>query len=470
MWRDPSDRQHATLEDAVRAFVDDLTPAVQALGARSTASTPPAARRRGGRGLQPGLRLHRRRRPAHRRRAVGADRHVRAPASVRAGQGRPADVRGAQLLMGRRAHLGRTSALLDLLAAADAQDGGDRSERLARLGAHIGHVVAAPRPGALRTELAAVEVYRPPSSGWSASSDPDPGPQPQAAAGTTPAPPAPPEAEPARGPAAGGAAGRAGRPGGPGRRQGGAARHQPAAGREDAPGPGPAGHRAQPPPDLHGQPRHREDDGGPPGGPDLPDPRGGGAGPPGGGRPVDAGGRVRGPDRPGWWRRSTGPTGACCSSTRPTAWPRAATTTSARRPSTPWSSWSRTGATASWSSWPAIRTRWAPWSRPTPSMVCLPEDHPLPRLLRRRAGRHLRVAGRRAATRLDDGAQEKRRAGPGPGPGPARDSGRSATAGWPGMFEAAVANQASRLVAADTASATRDRDRRLAPARRGRPS
>jgi AAA lid domain/ATPase family associated with various cellular activities (AAA) len=72
----------------------------------------------------------------------------------------PADLRSAQLLVGRRAQLGRTSALLDLLAAADARDGGDRAQRLARRGAQIGHAVAALDLVPTRTELAAIEVYR----------------------------------------------------------------------------------------------------------------------------------------------------------------------------------------------------------------------------------------------------------------------------------------------------------------------
>ena len=72
----------------------------------------------------------------------------------------PADLRSAQLLVGRRAQLGRSSALLDLLAAADARDGGDRAQRLARLGAQIGHAVAALDLVPTRTELAAIETYR----------------------------------------------------------------------------------------------------------------------------------------------------------------------------------------------------------------------------------------------------------------------------------------------------------------------
>jgi Cdc6-like AAA superfamily ATPase len=149
------------LDDAIRAFVDDLTPAVQALGA-----------------LVEGIDAER----------LGSDVEVEAynlacafidadglhtddelwaliatfgdrlPSEL--AKATPADVRNARLLVGKREHLGRPSALLELLAAADARDGGDRTARLARLGAHIGHAVAALDLVPTRTELAAVEVYR----------------------------------------------------------------------------------------------------------------------------------------------------------------------------------------------------------------------------------------------------------------------------------------------------------------------
>jgi AAA lid domain/ATPase family associated with various cellular activities (AAA) len=149
------------LDDAVRAFVDDLTPAVQALGA--TVDGIDADRLRSdveveaynlacafidADGLHTDDELW----------ALIATFGHRLPSDL--AKATPTDVRNAGLLVGRRAHLGRTSALLDLLAGADARDGGDRAERLARLGAHIGHAVAALDLVPTRTELAAVEVYR----------------------------------------------------------------------------------------------------------------------------------------------------------------------------------------------------------------------------------------------------------------------------------------------------------------------
>jgi AAA lid domain/ATPase family associated with various cellular activities (AAA) len=149
------------LDDAVRAFVDDLTPAVQALGA--TVDGIDADRLRSdveveaynlacafidADGLHTDDELW----------ALIATFGHRLPSDL--AKATPTDVRNAGLLAGRRAHLGRTSALLDLLAGADARDGGDRAERLARLGAHIGHAVAALDLVPTRTELAAVEVYR----------------------------------------------------------------------------------------------------------------------------------------------------------------------------------------------------------------------------------------------------------------------------------------------------------------------
>jgi hypothetical protein len=62
--------------------------------------------------------------------------------------------------VGRRAHLDRASTLLEVLAGADARDGGARAERLARHGAQIGHAVAALDLLPSRTELAAVETFR----------------------------------------------------------------------------------------------------------------------------------------------------------------------------------------------------------------------------------------------------------------------------------------------------------------------
>ena len=76
------------------------------------------------------------------------------------GRSRPSDIRDAGLLTGRRAHLDQPSALLELLVDADARDGGGRALRYARLGAQVGHTVAALDLVPSRTELAAVDRFR----------------------------------------------------------------------------------------------------------------------------------------------------------------------------------------------------------------------------------------------------------------------------------------------------------------------
>jgi len=73
---------------------------------------------------------------------------------------RPSDLRDAGLLAGRRAHLDGPSAMLDILVAADARDGGGRALRYARLGSQIGHTVAALDLLPSRTELVAVDRFR----------------------------------------------------------------------------------------------------------------------------------------------------------------------------------------------------------------------------------------------------------------------------------------------------------------------
>jgi AAA lid domain/ATPase family associated with various cellular activities (AAA) len=196
------------LDDAVRAFVDDLTPAVQALGAlvegidaerlRSDVEVEAynlACAFIDADGLHTDDELW----------ALIATFGERLPSEL--AKATPADVRNARLLVGKREHLGRPSALLELLAAADARDSGDRTARLARLGAHIGHAVAALDLVPTRTELAAVEVYR--ATVLRVANDvrnraPGPAPAPQPASGTatpaagtaTPAAPAQPEARP----------------------------------------------------------------------------------------------------------------------------------------------------------------------------------------------------------------------------------------------------------------------------------
>ena len=151
----------ATLDDAVRAFVDDLAPEVEALGAgvdgldraRLRADVEVEAYNLScafidADGLHTDDELWA---------LIGAFGH-RLPSDL--GRATPAQVRDAGLLVGRRAHLGQPSALLDVLAGADARDGGGRTERFGRLGAGIGHTVAALDLLPSRTELAAIEEFR----------------------------------------------------------------------------------------------------------------------------------------------------------------------------------------------------------------------------------------------------------------------------------------------------------------------
>jgi AAA lid domain/ATPase family associated with various cellular activities (AAA) len=95
----------------------------------------------------------------------------------------PAQLREAGLLAGRRADLAQPSSLAGILAAADGRDGGDRTAVYARLGARIGHTVAALDLLASRTELAAIERFR---AAVLAAVAPAPG--------TAPSPPPAPEA------------------------------------------------------------------------------------------------------------------------------------------------------------------------------------------------------------------------------------------------------------------------------------
>jgi Cdc6-like AAA superfamily ATPase len=76
------------------------------------------------------------------------------------GMASPDDLREAGLLTGRRAALDNPSTLLEVLVGSDARDGGDRAVRYGRLGAQVGHVVAAidllPSP----SELEAIDNFR----------------------------------------------------------------------------------------------------------------------------------------------------------------------------------------------------------------------------------------------------------------------------------------------------------------------
>ncbi|HEX6420174.1 MAG TPA: AAA family ATPase [Acidimicrobiales bacterium] len=151
----------AALDEAVRAFVDDLGPVVEALGA--AVGTVDARRLRADVELEAynlacafvdADGLH-------------TDDELWALIAVFGhrltsdlGRATPAHVRDARLVAGRRAALDRPSTLAEVLAAADARDGGARTERLARRGAQIGHAVAALDLLPSRTELAAIESFR----------------------------------------------------------------------------------------------------------------------------------------------------------------------------------------------------------------------------------------------------------------------------------------------------------------------
>jgi len=149
------------LEGAVRAFVDDLAPEVEALGA--TVDRVDVGRLRAdveleaynltcafvdADGLHTDDELW----------ALIATFGHRLPSDL--GRATPAHLRDAGLVAGRRAQLERPSAMLEVLATADARDGGVRAERFARHGAQIGHAVAALDLLPSRTELVAVETFR----------------------------------------------------------------------------------------------------------------------------------------------------------------------------------------------------------------------------------------------------------------------------------------------------------------------
>ena len=145
----------------MRAFVDDLAPAVEALGA--TVDRVDVGRLRAdveveaynlacafvdADGLHTDDELW----------ALIATFGHRLPSDL--GRATPAHLRDAGLVAGRRTLLERPSAMLEVLAAADARDGGARAERFARHGAQIGHAVAALDLLPSRTELVAVETFR----------------------------------------------------------------------------------------------------------------------------------------------------------------------------------------------------------------------------------------------------------------------------------------------------------------------
>lgn len=149
------------LDAAVTAFVDDLAPEVEALGA--SVATVDTRRLRAdveveaytlacafidADGLHTDDELWA---------LIGAF-GARMPSDL--GRATPAHIRDARLVAGRRSHLDAPSALLEVLAGADGRDGGDRAARFARLGAQIGHAVAALDLLPSRTELDAIERFR----------------------------------------------------------------------------------------------------------------------------------------------------------------------------------------------------------------------------------------------------------------------------------------------------------------------
>jgi hypothetical protein len=72
----------------------------------------------------------------------------------------PGHVREAGLVAGRRTFLDQPSTMLEVLAGADRRDAGARADRYARVGARIGHTVAALDLVPSRTELSAIESFR----------------------------------------------------------------------------------------------------------------------------------------------------------------------------------------------------------------------------------------------------------------------------------------------------------------------
>jgi AAA lid domain/ATPase family associated with various cellular activities (AAA) len=154
-------RNASTLDEAVGVFVDELVPAIEELAA--TVPDVDVGRLRSdvvvdAYNLACGF--------------IDADeRHTddelwalistfghRMPTQL--GRAAPADLREARLLVGRRSALDDPSALLDVLVRADARDGGNRAVRYARLGAQIGHVVAAIDLVPSRSELEAIDGFR----------------------------------------------------------------------------------------------------------------------------------------------------------------------------------------------------------------------------------------------------------------------------------------------------------------------
>jgi Cdc6-like AAA superfamily ATPase len=150
-----------TLDEAVEAFVDDLVPTIEQLVA-----TVPGVNAGGLRSdvvvdaynLACGFIDADGRHTDEELWALISAFGTRMPTQL--GRATPAHVRGAGLLVGRRKALDVPSALLQVLVQADGRDHGDRTVRYGRLGAQIGHVVAAIDLVPSETELQAIDAFR----------------------------------------------------------------------------------------------------------------------------------------------------------------------------------------------------------------------------------------------------------------------------------------------------------------------
>jgi AAA+ superfamily predicted ATPase len=151
----------STLDEAVGAFVDDLVPAIEELAA--TVPGVDVGQLRSdvlvdAYNLACGFIDADERHTDDELRALISVFGDRMPTQL--GRATPADVRDAGLLVGCRSDLDEPSALLEVLVSADARDGGDRAVRYERLGAQIGHVVAAIDLVPTRSELEAIDGFR----------------------------------------------------------------------------------------------------------------------------------------------------------------------------------------------------------------------------------------------------------------------------------------------------------------------
>jgi AAA lid domain/ATPase family associated with various cellular activities (AAA) len=150
-----------TLDEAVSAFVDELVPAIEELAA--TVPAVDVARLRSdvvvdAYNLACGFIDADQRHTDDELWALISSFGHRMPTQL--GRSTPADVRRAGLLVGRCAALDDPSPLLDVLVRADGRDGGDRAVRYARLGAQIGHIVAAIDLVPTQNELEAIDGFR----------------------------------------------------------------------------------------------------------------------------------------------------------------------------------------------------------------------------------------------------------------------------------------------------------------------